>query len=161
LDAYPRVFISELLLEEFSKELKSRIEALIDGFSPEILSSDQLVVSGSVFGPLSHEVYQEIRNESEYAAWVYAFGYRANHFTISMNSLKNYTTLQKLNGFLKDKGFHLNAAGGEIKTTRRIFSEMSGPDVGRSCNGHIACRVIGLPVVFDRELGWDRRQGYS
>ncbi|MDA3822097.1 MAG: DUF1338 domain-containing protein [Bacteroidales bacterium] len=115
LDGYPRVFISELLLEEFSNELKYRVEALINGLSAEILSSNQLVVAGSVYGPLSYDVYQELRGESEYAAWVYAFGYRANHFTISLNSLKTYTTLQKLNAFLKDKGYRLNDAGGEIK----------------------------------------------
>jgi len=105
--------------------LQSTIGSVIDGLSPEVLHSDQMVVAGNVFGPLSYKIFQELRSESEYAAWVYAFGYRANHFTISLNSLKTYTTLQKLNAFLKDNGFHMNTAGGEIKGTPEQLLEQS------------------------------------
>ena len=65
---------------------------------------------------LSYEVYNRLREESEYAAWFYVFGFRANHFTVSINSLKIYN-INSVNDLLKKNGFILNGSGGEIKGT--------------------------------------------
>ena len=58
-----------------------------------------------------------MRQESEYAGWLYINGFRANHFTVNINALKKYDTIEKVNTFLKQKGFALNDSGGEIKGT--------------------------------------------
>ena len=68
---------------------------------------------------------EALERESEYAAWMSAFGFRANHFTVSVNALRTFPNLASLNLFLQAKGFRLNAAGGEIKGSPDIFLEQS------------------------------------
>jgi hypothetical protein len=63
--------------------------------------------------------------ESEYAAWVAAFGFRPNHFTVSVNDLKQFSGIAEVNQFVKDNGFTLNTSGGEIKGTPESFLEQS------------------------------------
>lgn len=124
-EGFPRVFISELLLEEFSEDMQSRVKKLIDELPAAALESDELIVSGSIFGIPQFSVYEKLREESEYAAWVYAYGYRANHFTVSINHLNKFATIQEVNNFLKSKGFELNSSGGEIKGTPAQLLEQS------------------------------------
>ncbi len=76
-------------------------------------------------GEPSYETYTKLREESEYAAWLYVYGFRANHFTVSINSLKKYDTVQKVNQFLKEKGFMMNNSGGEIKGSPEQLLEQS------------------------------------
>ena len=86
---------------------------------------EELIFSGSVFTPLSYQVFKKLSEESEYAAWFYVFGYRANHFTISINALKKYNDILKVNDFLKRNGFVLNSSGGEVKGTRSDLLQQS------------------------------------
>jgi hypothetical protein len=121
----PRVFISELMLDQFSEALQNTIREQLDAVSPEVLSSPDLIFQGSIFPSISYEVYLRLREESEYAAWMYAFGYRANHFTVSINYLKKFNGIEEVNAFLKDHGFQLNSSGGEIKGTPGQMLEQS------------------------------------
>lgn len=121
----PRVFISELMLEAFSKELQTTIREQLDAVSPEVLSSQDLIFQGSIFPSISHETYLRLREESEYAAWMYAFGYRANHFTVSINHLKQFEGIEEVNIFLKNHGYQLNSSGGEVKGTAKQMLEQS------------------------------------
>lgn len=122
---YPRVFISELILSKFSEMVRTTLKKCVDSMPDKVLKDDHLIASGNVFGVPSFHVYEQLRKESEYAAWVYAFGYRANHFTISVNHLNNFDSLEKLNNFLKANGFRLNNSGGEIKGTPGQLLEQS------------------------------------
>ena len=45
----PRVFISELLLEEFSEELQNAIRDHLDSVPEELLSSPDLIFRGTIF----------------------------------------------------------------------------------------------------------------
>jgi hypothetical protein len=113
----PRIFISRLVLSECSDFLQ---DTLIDAFGkidPVKLHSTELVFAGSLFDSPSFAVYNRLREESEYAAWFYVFGFRANHFTVSINSLKKHNSIIKVNELLKQNGFTLNISGGEIKGT--------------------------------------------
>lgn len=121
----PRVFISELLLEEFSEKLQKTIKDHLDAVSAEIFSAPDLIFRGSIFEPISYEVYNQLRSESEYAAWLYVYGYRANHFTVSINYLEHFAGIEEVNSFLKSEGFSLNSAGGEIKGTPDQLLEQS------------------------------------
>ncbi len=121
----PRVFISELKLEEMSEAFRRQALKMIDAIPEELLQSPDFIISGNCWGLPSYEIYEQLRRESEYAAWLYVFGFRANHFTVSINSLKKLDTIQKVNQFLKDKGFLLNAVGGEIKGTPKELLEQS------------------------------------
>ncbi|RLD71899.1 MAG: DUF1338 domain-containing protein [Bacteroidetes bacterium] len=121
----PRVFISELMLDEFSEELQNTIREQLDAVSTDVLESPDLIFQGSIFSSISHATYLRLREESEYAAWVYAFGYRANHFTVSINYLKQFNGIEEINSFLKANGIQLNSSGGEIKGTPKQLLEQS------------------------------------
>jgi hypothetical protein len=126
----PRVFISQLTLEDFSEYLQAKIREVIDKIPDQLLDSDKLIYSGSVWGIPSYEVYERLRQESEYAAWVYVYGFRANHFTVSVNGLKKFDSLEKVNEFLKSRGFLLNDTEGEIKGTPQELLEQSSTKAG-------------------------------
>lgn len=121
----PRVFISELILDEFSPRLKQLIQSAISRVDEKRLNSPTLIMAGSLFGNITYEDYLVLREESEYAAWVYAFGYRANHFTVSINYLENFEGIEGVNAFLKQNGHKLNSSGGEIKGSPEQLLEQS------------------------------------
>ena len=121
----PRVFISELLLEEFSTFLQNTIRENLDRVSADVLASPDLIYKGTIFKPLSHKVYSRLREESEYAAWLYVFGFRANHFTVSVNHLIDFKDIAEVNEYLKKEGFRLNSSGGEVKGTPAQLLEQS------------------------------------
>jgi len=121
----PRVFISELLLEQCSLYLQETIGECLDRVPEAILGSPDLIFKGAIFEPLSFEIYRRLREESEYAAWLYVFGYRANHFTVSINSLANFNDIEEVNAFLKRNGFKLNSSGGEVKGSPGKLLEQS------------------------------------
>ncbi|GGO65637.1 DUF1338 domain-containing protein [Bowmanella pacifica] len=113
-DTKPKVFISELLVEEFSAPVQAIIQKMVDAIPADAVNKENFLYSGTHW-QVSSEEYQTLLNESEYAAWVSAWGFRANHFTVSLNHLKHYTMLSDVNEKLKEAGFELNTSGGEIK----------------------------------------------
>ncbi|MFA7626192.1 MAG: DUF1338 domain-containing protein [Candidatus Kapaibacterium sp.] len=121
----PRIFISELRTEDCSDYLQSVIYQIVQNIPDEVLKSDDLIFAGNVWGTPSYKVYEALRSESEYAAWVYYNGFCANHFTVSINHLKKYDSIVKVNSLLKEKGFKLNDSGGEIKGTPEELLEQS------------------------------------
>ena len=121
----PRVFISELKLEEFSKELQQIVQQTIESVPPNIFNSDELLFKGRVWDVPKFEVYNKLRAESEYAAWLYVFGFRANHFTVNVNNLKKFDSIEKVNDLLKINGFLINNSGGEIKGSPEELLEQS------------------------------------
>lgn len=121
----PRVFISQLKTGEFSDFLQENVKRIVDKIPEGLLKSDELIFSGNTWETPSYEIYQQLREESEYAAWLYVYGFCANHFTVSINYLDKLDTIQKVNQFLKDKGFLINDSGGEVKGTPEELLEQS------------------------------------
>ncbi|MBE7644447.1 DUF1338 domain-containing protein [Tenacibaculum finnmarkense] len=121
----PRVFISQLKTKEFSAELQATVKRLIDGLSEEDLNPAELVFKGRLWEQPSFEVYEKLQAETEYAAWLYVNGFCSNHFTVDVNKLATFKSLQEVNEFLKEKGFKMNTSGGEIKGTPAVFLEQS------------------------------------
>lgn len=121
----PRVFISELLTAQFSPYLRETVNTAIDQMSIDKMDADGLIFSGRLWEKPSFKVYNKLKEESEYAAWVYVFGFCANHFTVSVNYLEQYNTLEKVNQLLKSNGFLINDSGGEIKGTPEELLEQS------------------------------------
>jgi hypothetical protein len=122
-DKYPKVFISELILSEFSAELQKIIKALLKTI-PRSITSIELLNYGRKWD-ISYQDYLIIDKESPYAAWCSAVGYCPNHFTVDIRSLKNFNDLERLNLFLKDNGYCLNASGGEIKGSKHDLLQQS------------------------------------
>jgi len=122
--ALPKIFISELLVEEFSDSLQTIVRNLVAQIDPATVASPDFLYSGAHW-QISSADYEQLLAESEYAAWMAAFGYRANHFTVNVNELPDYQSLEQVNQTLKEAGFKLNTSGGEIKGSKEVFLEQS------------------------------------
>ncbi len=109
----PKVFISELRVAELSAGAHQIIERLVR----QIPAGFALTPWAGRPWTVRRAEYESLLLESEYAAWVAAFGFRVNHFTVSVNALTTFPDLPSLNAFLVDHGFALNQAGGAIKGT--------------------------------------------
>ena len=126
----PIVFISQLMTDNFSQKLQAIVKQCAARVPDDLVFGNELLFAGNVWGPPSYETYEILRKESEYAAWLYVYGFVTNHFTVSINSLKKLNTIQKVNQFLKENGFLLNSSGGEIKGTPAELLEQSSTKAG-------------------------------
>ncbi|MGE0614902.1 MAG: DUF1338 domain-containing protein [Bacteriovoracia bacterium] len=120
----PKVFISELKTREFSPRLQEIVKGLVDQL-PQVFTHDESFLWRGRPWQVSSDQYRALLGESEYAAWMAAFGFRANHFTVSLNKMGRFKTVAEFNAFIKGKGFRLNASGGEIKGGPSDFLEQS------------------------------------
>lgn len=125
----PKIFISQLTLKECSQDLQRKVENLIEQIPEDYTTREDLVYSGRPW-QVAFQDYESLRKESEYAAWVAAFGFRPNHFTVFVNALKTFHNLGDLNAFLKNNGFVLNDSGGEIKGSPEMYLEQSSTRAG-------------------------------
>jgi len=112
--ALPKIFISELCLGELSGAAQVLVSDLVSQLPTNFGMRDDLPWAGRPWTP-SHAEYRALLAESEYAAWVCAFGFRVNHFTVDANALTTFAGLSELNAFLVENGFTLNDSGGVIK----------------------------------------------
>lgn len=110
----PKVFISELLVEAFSDKVQTIIQRMVANIADDAAQHRDFLYSGTHW-QVSSEDYETLLNESEYAAWMSAWGFRANHFTVSVNHMEHFQILADVNEKLKEAGFVLNTSGGEIK----------------------------------------------
>lgn len=110
----PKVFISELRVNELSETAQTIINKMVSSVEKGATEADNFLYSGTHWS-VSHDDYKTLLAESEYAAWMAAWGYRANHFTVSVNHLHEVNELAEVNDILKQAGFTLNTSGGEIK----------------------------------------------
>jgi hypothetical protein len=118
----PKVFISELLLEECSPELRRTMEALVDQMTEDQLSDPMMLNMGRVW-QTDFATYEKLYEESEYAAWLSAFGFCANHFTVFVNRLTSFETLEELAGVIEQAGHPMNRAGGLVKGSPEVYLE--------------------------------------
>lgn len=123
---YPRIFASELRVDELSDEAQRIIHTYTDTVTSDPVDAldlddgeavDRFLHQPLWTTPTLHD-YKTLLNESEYAAWVIYNRYYLNHFTISVHNLKpGYTTIDEFVHFLESRGFRLNSAGGTIKVS--------------------------------------------
>lgn len=123
-ESMPKIFISELLLDQFSVETQKKIREIVDQISDTTIKSESFCYSGRNW-KLSFKDYEQLARESEYASWVAAIGFRPNHFTVNVNAMKKLNSVEKVNQFLESHGFILNASGGKIKGTPAELLEQS------------------------------------
>jgi hypothetical protein len=120
---WPKVFISELILKNFSEELQNTCKEVFNSI-PVGLTSIELLHYGRKWN-FSHSTYTKVVKESPYAAWCLAIGFCPNHFTIDLNTLDSFSSLEQLNEHLKKEGFLLNQVEGEIKGSPSVLLEQS------------------------------------
>ncbi|PKP02711.1 MAG: DUF1338 domain-containing protein [Bacteroidetes bacterium HGW-Bacteroidetes-6] len=124
-DTAPLVFISELETELFSSFLQQEMKKIAEQMPEDLKNNPNIIFSGRTWGLPSFAVYEKLRTESEYAAWFYVNGYTVNHFTVSVNQLKTMTNIADVNAFLKEQGYQINDAGGEVQGTPEELLEQS------------------------------------
>ncbi|WP_306331602.1 DUF1338 domain-containing protein [Vibrio injensis] len=120
----PKVFISELKVEECSAELQSIVAKLVAQVDTTRFDNVDFLYAGRLWD-LSFADYQTLAKESEYAAWLAAHGYGANHFTVSVNQLNAFNEVKAVNDHLRQAGFTINENGGEVKGTPEVLLEQS------------------------------------
>eukprot|EP00850_Spirogloea_muscicola_P021409 SM000247S08298 [mRNA] locus=s247:39542:41649:- [translate_table: standard] len=115
----PRVFISELLVDELSAPAQS----VIRRYTAAAAALAQHAMVSRITGVLPWPVpgiadYQALARESEYAAWTLVNGFALNHATVSVHRLQpNLNDLESLVNALQDEGFILNEEGNVIKVS--------------------------------------------
>lgn len=107
-----KVFLSHILWHELSDASKNILMPYLSQIGKDTTPD---FTSGRLWSMPSFSEYQTLKKESEYAAWLLAWGLRANHFTIYINALNKYSDIERVVSLLKNEGFMLNAQGGEIK----------------------------------------------
>ncbi len=127
----PKVFISALQPKHFSHFVQRTIEEIIERIPEDFDSTPDFLWSGSPWGLPDYNKYLRLQEESEYAAWLYVYGYRANHFTVNINALNKHQDIYQLNQFLRDHGFDILESGGEVKGSPEELLEQSSTLAGK------------------------------
>ena len=163
-DSYPRVFISELKVENLSKQAQQIIHQYTKGIHDDPIHQIDLDNEDDVVTYLHKALWQLPRladynallTETEYGAWVLYNRYYLNHYTISVHELPApYNELASFNKFLKSIGIKLNDAGGEIKISRDHLLRQSST-VAESIQATFAdgetAKITGSYVEFAERL---------
>lgn len=111
----PKVFLSALRRGVFSPEVETVLDGLIAQIPDNLADQANVFWSGLAWARLSLAEFEVLATESEYASWLSVHGLCANHFTVSVNHLQRFSGLADVLEAVKQAGYALNTAGGEIK----------------------------------------------
>ena len=140
----PRIFISELKVDELSKDAQKIIKQYTNQVKNDPVDNIDLNNSDEIINFLTNPLwtlpslfhYNELLKETEYGSWVIYNRYYLNHYTISVHELKEkYNTLEDFNKFLNSIGIKLNDSGGVIKESKDGFLLQSS-SVANKVNAH-------------------------
>lgn len=120
----PKIFISELMIHECSPLVQKTFLNSLEGVPDGLLGQPEFLVSGRHW-PIDLATYEGLAEESEYAAWMYIYGFRVNHFTLKVNHLTSFAGIADVNEFVEGHGFPLNEFGGRVKGTPASLLEQS------------------------------------
>jgi Domain of unknown function (DUF1338)/DinB superfamily len=121
---FPRIFVSELRVDDLSETAQKIIRKYTDSVKSDPSDSldlgDGEAVDKFLHSPLwplpTLEEYKILLSESEYAAWVIYNRYYLNHYTVSVHNLpEGYNTIAQFDDFVESLGVKLTDAGGRIK----------------------------------------------
>lgn len=120
----PRVFISELQVQNFSNSFQSIVNDLLDQ-SLKYVNELGIDIPLIPWKMIRYTDYQILNKESDYASWLAVHGLKANHFTVSINHLNQFNNIEEFNDFLIENNFVLNTNGGIIKGSRKKLLKQS------------------------------------
>ena len=111
-DDLPRIFLSELRVQELSTPAQNIIHRLVDSVDPSAVKDDSVFWAGPLWELPTWDEYELLASESEYAAWLSVIGLRLNHFALHINALNNITGVEDMNALVEELGFQVNESGG-------------------------------------------------
>jgi hypothetical protein len=118
----PRIFVSEVDVAALTKRAQGivkRATARASGLGRHAAMS--MMLHEPPWPAQPYADYLQLAKESEYAAWVLAHGFTANHVTVATHRLKSppnpQLSLEEVNKVAEAQGAVLNTAGGVIKTS--------------------------------------------
>ncbi len=120
----PKVFISELEVEKCSPQVQAIVKGLAEQVNASQVDGFDFLYGGRLWD-LSFADFQALAQESEYASWLAAHGFGANHFTVSVNQLNDVEEVKAVNDHLRNAGFTINESGGEVKGSPEVLLEQS------------------------------------
>lgn len=126
-EKHPRIFISELKVEQLSETSQAIIKSYTDSIASDPVDELDLDDSDKIdmflhcplwsVPDLGH--FKILSEESEYAAWVIYNRYYLNHFTISVHNLpQGYNDINSFTEWVEGLGIKLNNAGGKVKVSQ-------------------------------------------
>ncbi|MHA7880842.1 MAG: 2-oxoadipate dioxygenase/decarboxylase family protein [Saccharospirillum sp.] len=121
----PRIFLSELRVEELSERAQGIIQGLIGQIDASAVADPSIFWRGPLWAVPSWEDYQALAEESEYAAWLSVIGLRCNHFTIDVNALNSINSIEAMNHLVEDLGYTINSSGGRVKGSPAVLLEQA------------------------------------
>ena len=133
---YPRIFASELRVNELSAEAQRIIHHYTDTVTSDPVDSlnldDAEAIDRFLHQPLWQTPtladYQTLLKESEYAAWVIYNRYYLNHFTISVHNLKpGYNTIDAFVRFWRNGASGSIRRGAPLKSARTAIYDRPRP----------------------------------
>jgi hypothetical protein len=144
----PRIFLSELDCGAFSEKVQAILRQLCAQVEPSRVQEINIFWAGRLWSPISWADYQTLLSESEYAAWVAALGLRPNHFTLSVNHLKQTPTLESVLEVVEAQGIALNNSGGRIKGTPAVLLEQASTLADRISVEFAGGEVHEIPTCY-------------
>lgn len=121
----PKIFLSELLVNELPEDCQAIIAKLIAQIPENVVAGPEIFWKKRLWDMPTLEDYLTLVEHSEYAAWLSTMGMQANHFTVSINHLANFSTIEAVNQMLQDNGYTLNQTGGLVKGSPELFLQQS------------------------------------
>jgi hypothetical protein len=112
----PKIFISEIDVTRLSPRAQAIIAGLLAQLPVGFAARPDLPWAGRPWS-VRHAEYLELLAESEYAAWVAAFGFRVNHFTVDVGALSTFPDLPALVAFLVEHAFVPSSADKIFEST--------------------------------------------
>jgi hypothetical protein len=125
-DRFPRIFISQLRVDELSPEARAIVHRYTDVVASDPVDGLDLDAPAEVVAFLHAPLwktptwadYRRLLDESEFAAWVIYNRYYLNHFTVAVHNLASpHGGVEAFNAFLERQGFTLNDSGGKTKVS--------------------------------------------
>lgn len=119
----PRVFLSELLVDQLSEQAATILKGIASQVDAAKVASPEVLYAGRLWDPISFEDYEVLQAESEYAAWFSTIGIRPNHFTISVTDLEKYREVEDVLRVAEELGYAVNESGGRVKGSPAVLLE--------------------------------------
>lgn len=113
--AHPKIFLSELLIDQLSARARDIIVTTLTNTPLDAPRDPGFFFQGTPWPMITSKDYFCLLDESEYAAWLLVMGYRANHFTIDVNTLSRAPSLDAVIETVRSLGYAMNESGGLIK----------------------------------------------